>query len=136
LTAADLPKNPADGSKLARGNGSVNYSVRLVSDKSSDAFFHVSMASRQAGENQEKPTGNKESRMVRSWIESANRQGSDFPLDNLPYGSFRAAGQTPRCGVAIGDWVLDLAALERVLSDKPKKSRKAPYPDMDHAAQS
>ncbi len=51
--------------------------------------------------------------MVRSWIESANRQGSDFPLDNLPYGSFRAAGQTPRCGVAIGDWALDLASLER-----------------------
>ncbi len=52
--------------------------------------------------------------MIRSWIESANRQGSDFPLANLPYGSFIVAGQTPRCGVAIGDWVLDLAALERV----------------------
>ncbi len=36
-----------------------------------------------------------------------------FPIQNLPYGVFRPeTGAEPRVGVAIGDWVLDLAALE------------------------
>lgn len=39
---------------------------------------------------------------------------SHFPLHNLPYGVFRPApGESPRVGVAIGEWVLDLAKLER-----------------------
>lgn len=39
---------------------------------------------------------------------------SHFPLQNLPYGVFRPnSGGGARCGVAIGDWVVDLAALER-----------------------
>jgi len=38
--------------------------------------------------------------------------GSDFPIQNLPYGVFRpAAGALPRIGVAIGEQVLDLSAL-------------------------
>jgi fumarylacetoacetase len=38
---------------------------------------------------------------------------SDFPIQNLPYGVFStAANPTRRIGVAIGDQVLDLAALE------------------------
>ncbi|MBB1091067.1 fumarylacetoacetase [Rhodopseudomonas palustris] len=38
---------------------------------------------------------------------------SDFPIQNLPYGVFSTAGTpTPRVGVAIGDYVLDLAALQ------------------------
>jgi len=49
---------------------------------------------------------------MQSWIESANRQGCDFPIQNLPYGVFSRAGEAPRCGVAIGDSVLDLAPLE------------------------
>jgi fumarylacetoacetase len=37
--------------------------------------------------------------------------GSDFPLENLPYGAFSTGpGDSPRIGVAIGDHVLDLAA--------------------------
>ncbi|WEX10504.1 fumarylacetoacetase [Chelativorans sp. AA-79] len=48
----------------------------------------------------------------RSWVESANAAGCDFPIRNLPYGVFRRAGEALRCGVAIGDFVLDLAALE------------------------
>ena len=28
-----------------------------------------------------------------SWVESANRPGSDFPIQNLPFGIFRAAGE-------------------------------------------
>ncbi len=36
-----------------------------------------------------------------------------FPIQNLPYGVFRPeTGAEPRVGVAIGDWVLDLAVLE------------------------
>ena len=37
---------------------------------------------------------------------------SHFPIQNLPYGVFSAPDRGPRCGVAIGDYVLDLAALE------------------------
>lgn len=47
-----------------------------------------------------------------SWVESANDGHTHFPLQNLPYGVFSANGQTPRVGVAIGDQVLDLAALD------------------------
>jgi fumarylacetoacetase len=46
-----------------------------------------------------------------SWVEAANDPGSDFPLQNLPYGVFRTpAIPVPRIGAAIGDRVLDLAA--------------------------
>ena len=39
---------------------------------------------------------------------------SDFPIQNLPYGVFSTASDpSPRVGVAIGDQILDLAALER-----------------------
>lgn len=50
---------------------------------------------------------------LRSWIDSANDGTTDFPLENLPCGVFSADGDAPRCGVAIGDAVLDVAALER-----------------------
>ncbi len=47
----------------------------------------------------------------RSFVESANAPGCDFPIQNLPFGAFcPAPGQSPRLGVAIGDQVLDLAA--------------------------
>jgi fumarylacetoacetase len=43
-----------------------------------------------------------------SWVESANRPGSDFPIQNLPYASFRKRGEEQvRAGVAIGDMLLD-----------------------------
>ncbi|MBS1803940.1 MAG: fumarylacetoacetase [Acidobacteria bacterium] len=44
---------------------------------------------------------------MKSWVESANLPGCDFPLENLPYGVFSHAGSR-RIGVAIGDQVLDL----------------------------
>jgi fumarylacetoacetase len=49
---------------------------------------------------------------ARSWVESAQRPGTDFPIQNLPFGVFRRRGgpETPRIAVAIGDEVLDLAA--------------------------
>jgi fumarylacetoacetase len=38
---------------------------------------------------------------------------SHFPLQNLPYGVFTSrAGEPARCGVRLGDFVLDLAALQ------------------------
>lgn len=50
---------------------------------------------------------------LKSWIESANRDGSDFPIQNLPFGVFTSPGRThPRVGVAIGDFILDLCVLE------------------------
>jgi fumarylacetoacetase len=56
---------------------------------------------------------------LRSWVASANEAGSDFPIQNLPFGRFRAAGSTEafRIGVAIGDQVLDLRAAGLVDSD-------------------
>jgi len=46
-----------------------------------------------------------------SWVESANTGVTDFPIQNLPLGMFRAIGRATRPGVAIGDQVLDLVAL-------------------------
>jgi fumarylacetoacetase len=42
-----------------------------------------------------------------SWVLSANRPGSAFPIQNLPFGVFQA-GTEPALGVAIGDQVLNL----------------------------
>ncbi|MEN9315481.1 MAG: hypothetical protein RIS35_1874 [Pseudomonadota bacterium] len=48
-----------------------------------------------------------------SWVDAANVASADFPVQNLPFAVFRRAGsQEPwRGGVAIGDQVLDLAAV-------------------------
>lgn len=47
-----------------------------------------------------------------SWVETANTEGCDFPIQNLPFAIFRRAGSSEpfRGGVAIGDKVLDLTA--------------------------
>ena len=50
--------------------------------------------------------------LKRSWVESANNADTQFPLNNLPYGVFSTADKDARCGVAIGDHVLDLKGLE------------------------
>ncbi|NHB76302.1 fumarylacetoacetase [Rhodobacter calidifons] len=50
--------------------------------------------------------------LLRSWVESANAPDHPFPLNNLPCGVFSMPGGDPRCGVAIGDFVLDVAGLE------------------------
>ncbi len=46
--------------------------------------------------------------METSWVESANRSTSDFPLQNLPFGVFSTRILDQRIGVAIGDRVLDV----------------------------
>ncbi|MDH4174368.1 MAG: fumarylacetoacetase [Betaproteobacteria bacterium] len=50
---------------------------------------------------------------IKSWLESANDPAADFPIQNLPFGVFRRKGakEAPRGGVAIGDQILDLAAV-------------------------
>jgi fumarylacetoacetase len=47
----------------------------------------------------------------RSFVESANVPGCDFPIQNLPFGVFRLGpGEQPRVGVAIGDQIVDVSA--------------------------
>lgn len=48
--------------------------------------------------------------IARSWVEHANGH-SDFPLQNLPLGIFSRNSDERRCGVAIGDAILDLEAV-------------------------
>lgn len=52
---------------------------------------------------------------LRSWVVSANVAANDFPIQNLPFASFRrqGSGESFRGGVAIGDQILDLAAVAR-----------------------
>ncbi|MBW4709306.1 fumarylacetoacetase [Roseobacter sp. YSTF-M11] len=61
--------------------------------------------------------------LMKSWVTSANDPTCDFPLNNLPYGVFSNGDHEARCGVAIGDQVVDMAALEAAdmitLSDEP-----------------
>jgi fumarylacetoacetase len=47
-----------------------------------------------------------------SWVASANRPDSDFPIQNLPFGLFVGASE-PTLGVAIGDQVLNLRGCGR-----------------------
>jgi len=53
---------------------------------------------------------------LQSWVSAANRAAAEFPIQNLPYAVFRRAGTAEawRGGVAIGDQVLDLAALHEL----------------------
>ncbi|HTV95044.1 MAG TPA: fumarylacetoacetase [Steroidobacteraceae bacterium] len=51
---------------------------------------------------------------MRSWVASANGHG-EFPIQNLPLGVFSAGGREPRTGAAIGDLILDLAAIGNLI---------------------
>ncbi|MBC2904827.1 fumarylacetoacetase [Streptomyces cupreus] len=48
--------------------------------------------------------------MTRSWVPVPD--DSDFPVHNLPYGVFSRAGDQPRAGVALGDFVVDVSRLD------------------------
>src|ERR1700712_5295069 len=50
---------------------------------------------------------------LRSWIASANQPDTDFPIQNLPFAVFRRlqSSEAFRGGIAIGDQILDLAAV-------------------------
>ncbi|HMD72999.1 MAG TPA: fumarylacetoacetase [Steroidobacteraceae bacterium] len=49
----------------------------------------------------------------RSWVSTANQSDADFPIQNLPIAVFRRYGSSAayRGGIAIGDQIVDLAAL-------------------------
>ncbi len=68
-----------------------------------------------------------------SWVASANQTGTDFPIQNLPFAVFRRKGtqEAFRGGVAIGDQVLDLAAVAAsgVLSGDAAKAAQAASAD-------
>ncbi|MDX1445288.1 fumarylacetoacetase [Lishizhenia sp.] len=46
---------------------------------------------------------------LKSWVEVP--AGSDFPIQNIPFGVFKTGNLTPRVGTRIGDFVLDLKTL-------------------------
>ncbi|MDQ2089215.1 fumarylacetoacetase [Marimonas arenosa] len=50
--------------------------------------------------------------LAKSWVTSANSATHPFPLNNLPYGVFSTDSLDPRCGVAIGDMILDCQRAE------------------------
>ncbi|WP_170608478.1 fumarylacetoacetase [Ruegeria arenilitoris] len=58
-----------------------------------------------------------------SWVTSANDARHPFPLNNLPYGVFSIKDDEPKCGVAIGDLILNVTEAEArgiiSLSDEP-----------------
>ncbi|OIP84016.1 MAG: fumarylacetoacetase [Rhodobacterales bacterium CG2_30_65_12] len=51
-------------------------------------------------------------KLLTSWLESANSAETLFPLNNLPYGVFSVGDGDLRCGVAIGDRIIDATGLE------------------------
>ena len=86
-----------------------------------------------------------------SWIDGANASDyCPFPVQILPYAVFPPVEEAPRCGVAIGDFILDLQALEseellsvgsrpttrisrhRRLQDGDRRSRWLRYLDKDN----
>lgn len=54
----------------------------------------------------------------KSWVDSANAPGCDFPIQNLPFGIFRphARDGEARGGIAIGDRVLDVVAVAELMT--------------------
>jgi len=46
---------------------------------------------------------------LQSWVDVPS--GSDFPIQNLPFGIFKTSKGQPKAGVAIGDHILDLGIL-------------------------
>lgn len=60
---------------------------------------------------------------LKSWVEV--KPGSDFPIQNLPFGMFMTSQTTSRAGVAIGEYILDLAVIaEAGLLDGIKFDKK------------
>lgn len=65
---------------------------------------------------------------LRSWVDGANEPTTDFPIQNLPFGVFRAPDRdAARIGIAIGDQILDAQAAVRagLLDEIPDVGRAA-----------
>ncbi len=69
-----------------------------------------------------------------SWLAQANVDGTDFPIQNLPFGVFRRrdSAESFRIGVAIGDAIVDLAAAS--LIDTPLAAAIRDALDDPHAS--
>jgi fumarylacetoacetase len=64
---------------------------------------------------------------LRSWVESANDPGCDFPIQNLPFVTFTGrAERGPRLGCAIGDQILDVTAALGIESMKAAMAMPRP----------
>lgn len=48
---------------------------------------------------------------LKSWVRIPT--GSDFPIQNLPFGLFRTTNKKPHAGVAIGEYILDLHVVQK-----------------------
>jgi len=59
-----------------------------------------------------------------SWVQSA--QGGEFPIQNLPLGIFSETKGRRRPGVAIGDYILDLAAVCDLLESEWREDFEQP----------
>src|SRR5690554_4589469 len=53
---------------------------------------------------------NQKAALLKSWVQVPNH--SDFTIYNLPFGIFRNKRLPPRVGIAIGDKIVDLPALQ------------------------
>jgi fumarylacetoacetase len=64
---------------------------------------------------------------LKAFIASANVPGCDFPIQNLPYAAFRRRASTDghRIGVAIGDEMLDIAAVADLLDGAARHAAAA-----------
>ena len=60
-----------------------------------------------------------------SWVQGAG-SGSDFPIQNLPLGIFSEAKGLRRPGVAIGDYILDLASAADFLDEEWREDLSQP----------
>ena len=60
-----------------------------------------------------------------SWVDGAE-PGSDFPVQNLPLGIFSLDGDQRRPGVAIGRFILDLAAIGDLLPEDCRQDLQKP----------
>ena len=64
--------------------------------------------------NDEPTKREREREKMKSWVKYS--KDTDFPIQNLPYGIFKPGTKAkPRVGVAIGDYVLDLAAVSKAV---------------------
>jgi len=62
-----------------------------------------------------------------SWVASGNAPDCDFPIQNLPFGAFRPRhdGAEPTIGVAIGDQILDVAAVAPFVEEAARAAASA-----------
>lgn len=63
---------------------------------------------------------------LKSWVESANDPGTDFPIQNLPLVQFhRVAQEAPRVGVRVGQKIVDLQEWWRLRAEAAMEPHEA-----------